>query len=221
MHMKRHYRCNADENLQLIMQVYGTTSLNLIMLWLSRWTRLLKNIYLSRRRLFAFVSGAIVTYAVCLLLYVHNEHAKYVMKTPTVDTNEKGTVPCDIECQRFRRLMAQWPPTKPKAAIVYLAYRLRYLVPSITSVADFFCRKFDYPVVIFHEADMLNTHAGRDAVLKAAAWNSTLVFFQKVEFKTPTFLTEPVPLNISCHSTIGYRHMCRFQAKGKSRKRLI
>ena len=174
-----------------------------------------------RRVLLTFLSAVIVTYTVSVI-YVHNESAKYMMKYPTVDDTGKTTAStkvtglCDIECQRFRRLMAQWPPTKPKAAIVYLAYRRQYLVRSILSVDDYFCRKFDYPVVIFHEADMFNSHADRDTVLKAAEWNSSLVFFQQVEFKMPTFLTEPVPLNITCRSKIGYRHMCRFQAKGKS-----
>ena len=181
---------------------------------------------LLRHLLLAFVSSAIVAYGVCVLRG-YNEPAKY----PTVGSDDKvttsstkATVPCDKECRRFQRLMAQWPPTKPKAAIVYLASRLQFLVHSIATVNKFFCREFDYPVVIFHEAWVFeiydekqndNQRAARDAVLKAAAWNSSLIFFQQVEFKMPTFLPKPVPGDIPCHSKIGYRHMCRFQAKGR------
>ena len=168
--------------------------------------------------LLALVSSAIVVCVVC----VYNEHATYVRRYPTVGSDDKVTtvstkvtVPCDVECRRFQRLMAQWPSTKPKAAIVYLASRLNFLLHSITSVDEFFCREFNYPVVIFHEAWMFKKQGDRNAVLRAAAWNSSLVFFQKVEFKIPTFLPKPVLRDIPCFSGIGYRHMCRFQAKGR------
>ena len=128
----------------------------------------------------------------------------------------EATVPCDNECQRFQRLMAQWPHDKPKAAFVYLAHRIDYLVLSIKSVNDFFCHKFDYPVVIFHEAGMFSSPQTKNKVLNAAAWNSSRIFFQQVKFKVPKFLSKPVLPKITCVSTIGYRHMCRFQAKGKS-----
>ena len=130
-------------------------------------------------------------------------------------TNGPQPVSCDSECRRFQRLMAEWPRDKPKAALVYLVHRIEYIVPSIQSVSDFFCRQFDYPIVIFHEAGPFSSPGTRNQVLSAAAWNSSRVFFQQVEFKLPTFLTKPVPAEIKCHSKIGYRHMCRFQAKGK------
>ena len=129
-----------------------------------------------------------------------------------------STVPCDSECRRFQRLMAQWPRDKPKAALVYLVHRFGYLETSIRSVGNYFCHKFDYPIIIFHEADFFNVaDMTKDVLLEAAVMNSSRVFFQLIEFKTPKFLPKPVPgqMEIPCFSSIGYRHMCRFQAKGK------
>ena len=135
--------------------------------------------------------------------------AKFNNNYPAIVTT-LSTVPCDSECRRFQRLMAAWPRDKPKAALVYLVHRVQYLVPSIQSVSKFFCRQFDYPIVIFHEAGPFSSPGTRNQVLGAAAWNSSRVFFQQVEFKLPTFLTKPVLDKINCIGTIGYRHMCRF-----------
>ena len=129
-------------------------------------------------------------------------------------TRQTSQNSCDGECHRFQRLLAQWPNEKPKAAIVYLLYapNLKRALYGIRTVDTFFCRKFDYPIIVFHEADLNATH--REQVRKAAAWNKERVFFQQVEFKLPTFLKKPVPLKIPCYKPIGYRHMCRFHAKG-------
>ena len=141
--------------------------------------------------------------------------SKLTLVTAASTISGPPPVPCDSECRRFQRLMAGWPRDKPKAALVYLVHRIEYLVPSIKSVSDFFCRKFDYPIVIFHEAGPFSSPGTRSRVLIAAAWNSSHVFFQQVEFKLPTFLTKPVLAKNNCPGTTGYRHMCRFQAKGK------
>ena len=139
--------------------------------------------------------------------------------TSPTNGNEPPPVPCDSECRRFQRLMAQWPREKPKAALVYLVYRFYFLIPSIKSVGNYFCHEFDYPIIIFHEADFFNHMSSdtKDALLDAAVMNSSRVFFQVIEFKIPKFLPKPIPgrMEIPCISSVGYRHMCRFQAKGK------
>ena len=131
-------------------------------------------------------------------------------------TTHRTGDPCDGECHRFRRLLAQWPNEKPKAAIVYLLHapRLKVAIQGISTVDKFFGRQFDYPIIVFHEAGLNATR--RDQVRKAVTWNKERVFFQKVEFKVPTFLKKPVPLQLPapCQKPIGYRHMCRFHAKG-------
>jgi len=144
--------------------------------------------------------------------------AKFNNNYPAIVTT-LSTVPCDSECRRFQRLMAQWPREKPKAALVYLVYRFYFLIPSIKSVGNYFCHEFDYPIIIFHEADFFNHMSSdtKDALLDAAVMNSSRVFFQVIEFKIPKFLPKPIPgrMEIPCISSVGYRHMCRFQAKGK------
>ena len=42
----------------------------------------------------------------------------------------------------------------------------------------------------------------------------TQLYFQEVDFHLPPFLTDPIPTALPCaYHDIGYRHMCRFQAK--------
>ena len=204
--------------------------------------------YLPRRRLVrvtccfvvALFFGAIISYA-STGLKLHGRDvglttsagglAKSNENYPAIVTT-LSTVPCDSECRRFRRLMALWPRDKPKAALVYLVYRFDYMESSIRSVGNYFCRKFDYPIIIFHEADLfkpkdempsMSKAKAKDVLLKAAEMNSSRVFFQLIEFKIPQFLTKPVPgaMEIPCFSAVGYRNMCRFQAKGKPEINII
>ena len=39
------------------------------------------------------------------------------------------------------------------------------------------------------------------------------IFFQPVQFEVPEFVRRPVP-DVVCGKSVGYRHMCRFQARG-------
>ena len=197
--------------------------------------------YLPRRRLVriacyfvvALFFGAIISYASTALQLQGRDVglttsagglAKFNENYPAIVTT-LSTDPCDSECRRFRRLMALWPRDKPKAALVYLVHRFGFLGSSIRSVDNYFCHKFDYPIIIFHEADFFKPKdemptMTKVVLLETAGMNSSAtsrVFFQLIEFKIPQFLTKHVPgyMEIPCFSSIGYRHMCRFQAKGK------
>ena len=110
----------------------------------------------------------------------------------------------------IRKLFSKWPEDKPKAAIFYLAElsRVKTLIKSLKSLDTFFNDKFHYPVIIFHEADMVHK------LHKVRSSSSSNIFFQEVDFSIPESLTMPIPFKIPCTKPIGYRHMCRFNSKG-------
>jgi alpha 1,2-mannosyltransferase len=122
------------------------------------------------------------------------------------------TANCDEECARFRLLLLQRSNNQPKAAFYYLAQaeRISMLSASLLSVYRHFLKKFNYPIIIFHERsfgsslqNLLRTHA-----------LGYHLFFQEVTFRIPDFINvSAVSFNTSCVSHISYRHMCRFQAK--------
>jgi len=118
---------------------------------------------------------------------------------------------CDQECLRFRNFLLNWPHDRPKAAVYYLAKaeRLYYLNSSLTSLYHSFLYRFDYPVIVFHEAsshDELSQMSHKHVNIR--------LFLQEVSFAIPDHINaSAVQFNIKCLSHIGYRHMCHFHAK--------
>ena len=64
---------------------------------------------------------------------------------------------CYGDCLRLQELWNTWPKDKPKAVIYYLiqARRLYEIKKSLESIDAFFNYKFKYPIVIFHETDII------------------------------------------------------------------
>lgn len=117
---------------------------------------------------------------------------------------------CDQECKKLTHLINNnWPANKPRAAIYVLtqSIRLRSLQIWLKSVYKYFNKIYHYPVIIFHEADLISF------IPKIRGFSQNSLYFQLVNLSLPSFLTKAVKRNIPCVSTIGYRHMCRFQAK--------
>ena len=111
------------------------------------------------------------------------------------------------ELERFREHFKNWPKTKPKAAIYVLTSRIEELRSMLQSLDKYFNDRFHYPVIVFHEIGIT------ELIPQIRSFTSSSLFFQLVTFEVPSFINQPVPENISCHSTIAYRHMCRFNAK--------
>ncbi len=124
---------------------------------------------------------------------------------------------CDSECQRFKELFYHWPETKPRGVIYILTQseRMKKLKIFMNSLHKHFTSKYHYPLIIFHENDMLDK---RTDILKSGPWNSSLVFFQTVNFSG---LPKHVRLQdyisrrkrLCNRFALGYRHMCYFHAK--------
>lgn len=118
---------------------------------------------------------------------------------------------CNDECVRFRNILLNWPEDKPKAAVYYLAKadRLHLLNNSLTSLYNSFLYSFDYPVIVFHEAD------SHDLVQwKFRQLGNIRLFLQEVQFTIPDHVhASAVRFDIKCLSYVSYRHMCRFHAK--------
>ena len=95
---------------------------------------------------------------------------------------------------------------KPRAAIYILTHRVTWLIKLLRSIDQYFNDEFQYPIIIFHERDLIES---RDKIKQATR---SAIFFQLVEFEIPSFLKkEDILENIPCSSAIAYRHMCRFQ----------
>ena len=131
------------------------------------------------------------------------------VKLPVENNPDENNAGCSNDCLRLKELWKTWPTDKPKAVIYYLiqAKRLYQMKQSLESVDAYFNTNFRYPIVIFHETDLIP--------LKETLRNYTTsdLYFQQVNFSIPSFLTKPVVFDIPCISAIGYRHMCRFNAK--------
>ena len=133
------------------------------------------------------------------------------VKHSTESTAARHLTSCDQECFRFKNILLSWPQDKPKGAVYYLAKasRLDLLNNSLTSLYDSFLYRFNYPVVVFHEAN------ARELIRwKFRSHVNIQLFFQEVEFDIPSHVNaSAVKFDIRCLSHIGYRHMCRFHAK--------
>jgi len=136
-----------------------------------------------------------------------NVHAENSTRRPD------GSKAHDQEYIRFRNMLLNWPPDKPKAAIYYLAKpeRLHNLNKSLMSLHRYFLHAFDYPVIVFHETVSRGVLHGTFRKQHA----NIRLFFQEIRFKTPAHLNGSLRgFNIGCaRFPIGYRHMCRFHAK--------
>jgi hypothetical protein len=122
-----------------------------------------------------------------------------------------AALPCDAECQRFRQRLDVWEPDKPKAAIILLVQRRSIAVfgRSVKYLDANFNDAYGYPIIVFHEPNMDNDNDRRQL---RSLTNSTL-FFQLVHFDFPDFINRSAVPPRLCFKTVGYRHMCRFQAK--------
>jgi len=130
-------------------------------------------------------------------------------------STERRNTSCDQECRRFRNVLLNWPPDKPKAAIYILAKGDRHqkLNYSLTLLYCNFLQAFDYPVIVFHETD------SRDLLHRKVRKQHANIrlFFQEVQFDTPAHVNEALARYkiIGCtRFPVSYRHMCRFHAKG-------
>ena len=136
-----------------------------------------------------------------------NVHAVGIINTDNPNTS------CDDECLRFRNVLLNWPPDKPRAAIYYLAKgdRLQKLNSSLIYLHSSFLHAFDYPVIVFHETDSRDLLHGTFREEHA----NIRLFFQEVQFHTPTHVNASLDkFEIGCKRfPIGYRHMCRFHAR--------
>jgi len=96
------------------------------------------------------------------------------------------------------------------AAIYYLirSTSVDNLNISLHSLDKYFNNRFHYPVIIFHEGTL--SEEGRFAIQDMT---QSLLIFQQVTFTLPDVITDPVPETV-CFKQVGYRHMCRFHAKG-------
>ena len=141
-------------------------------------------------------------------LNLSDEFIRFITKS--VDSNSAHSdTSCDAECVRFRDILLNWPPDKPKAAVYYLAKadRLAGLNNSLTSLYRNFLYRYDYPVIIFHEADSrywLHANFCKHVNIR--------LFLQEVNFEIPDHISNYVAITCRQHD-IGYRHMCRFHAK--------
>ena len=123
---------------------------------------------------------------------------------------------CDDECLRLRRLLDTWPADRPRAAILMLMHHRS--MKHFERTAPLFDANFNaarrYPIIVFHEAD-LDDETERQKFRVAIGNNesSSLLFFQRVTFDMPPWINRSAVRNRVCFKTIGYRHMCRFQAK--------
>ena len=126
----------------------------------------------------------------------------------------EDSLPCENDCAKLQSILKHWPEssTKPKAAIYFLVQvdRVASIAHSLQHLNKYFTRNFPCPIILFHESNWNKTHA--DIVRQST--NDSL-FFQEVHLETPSFLKNTAPSVPPCavNPEIGYRHMCRFNAK--------
>ena len=132
---------------------------------------------------------------------------------PNVSTaaDTAANLTCDSECLRFRQHLADWPADKPKAAIILLIQRKSIPIfdRSVRLLDANFNDVYRYPIILFHEENMQDASHRQ----QLQAMTNASLFFQLVRFDIPDFINRSaVPFRL-CFKTVGYRHMCRFQAK--------
>ena len=88
-------------------------------------------------------------------LSLPDNSSTFYVKYFSVSNTTYRVTSCNQECQRFRNSLLDWPKDKTKAAVYYLTQpgRLNSLNRSLTSLYHSFLYRFDYPVIVFHEAD--------------------------------------------------------------------
>ena len=161
-------------------------------------------IYRKAIQSFSFIGNAASTLH-CSVPYTEEDRI-HNMVTVSKDPCRKE----NCECQRLRRLLHDWPSDKPKAVIYYLTRtaKLESLNLSLKSLDKQFNDKFRYPIIIFHEDELVPN------IPNIRMYTNSAIFFQQVKFSIPSFLPRPVPLVVPySRKGFGYRHMCRFHAK--------
>src|SRR3989344_2201153 len=102
---------------------------------------------------------------------------------------------------------------KPKATIIYLAKNsprdIANLRTSLAYLYNNFNKRFNYPIIIFHEN--LNDRQ-KEQIVDAT---KSKIKFEKIKFNIPKFLNKKeIPRTIKSdfgmEYELGYRHMCRF-----------
>jgi hypothetical protein len=174
----------------------------------------------NTRRKFAIVVFAIVAFCSAIISYksykcVHVDQRVTQMAIGTSELIKPSLMStrrpenqsnCDVECRRFQQALM---PNQTKAAIYYLVQseRIAKLLMSLEALETHFNNHFHYPVIIFHEHDFTTDHQEQ---IRSASTSD--LYFQGVYFTIPDFIQKPVPETF-CGKKVGYRHMCRFQAK--------
>ena len=129
--------------------------------------------------------------------------------------NMQHPVPCSAEQRRaielYKADISILNQVKQKAAIHYLIQatqeRIDKLIESLQSLDKHFNDRFSYPVILFHEDDLRDDMRQR----LTRATRSHLIF-QNISDAFLKSTGSDVPARMF-GSGMGYRHMCRFQAK--------
>lgn len=146
---------------------------------------------------------------VALYRYLDGLELRLLVLNPAfyLDTNVSEF--CVDDCRAFQRRLQRWPTDRPKAAIYFLvgSHRgsLSNLVDALASVDQHFNDRFQYPVIIFHEADLYDV-SNRSQV---RAMTRSTVYFEEVRFELPAFVNRSAVPKVVCYRGVGYRHMCR------------
>ncbi|ELU17833.1 hypothetical protein CAPTEDRAFT_54547, partial [Capitella teleta] len=95
-------------------------------------------------------------------------------------------------------------------AVIYILtkiHRQKLLMRALDSIYQNFNHRFNYPIIIFHEKEF----TAKIPQIQTETRNK--IYFQEIAFAEPDFMKRSIPENITCSSSIGYRHMCRFHSK--------
>ncbi len=114
------------------------------------------------------------------------------------------------DCQRLQKIWKSWPNSKPRGVIYFLTRTREFEVKlkiSLHQLHEFFNKKFNYPIVIFHEEDF------KHLIPTVRKLTTSTIFFHKVQFQIPEFLGNISKHARMCQFPIGYNHMCRFHSK--------
>ena len=170
----------------------------------------------------AFVLAVICMICLVAVMTILTRHDKDVGSPRSNFSGAFGTRLADSKCQndpectKFHRLIdTEWPLNKPRGAVVMLISRRSVESEVFRTFAEHFDKNFNdafrYPLIIFHES-----HANESDKQLLRSWTRSTLYFHLVEFVLPPSVDESQITN-HCgrpgQFPIGYRHMCRFQAK--------
>ncbi|PAA67564.1 hypothetical protein BOX15_Mlig021855g1 [Macrostomum lignano] len=127
----------------------------------------------------------------------------------------------DKSLQQYIKLASEHNVTTSslRAVITILAYKPREkkLKHCLQKLYANFNNQFGYPVILFHEADFQPYLAAVRSTGFNPLLNLSSIFFQQVDMSVPSsYIAEfgqPPKKGCGAKNSIGYRSMCRFQAK--------